>query len=474
MSLCACCCVFYFIDASWLLTPGAFGTLLINVPRSFAEGMAKSITDSLDAAWFGNLEEGEADEDVVQTPPKKRGRAEPKSTQKSKAKAKAKASPKTKAKAVKRTVVKKCRGCNRKLQPGECAPNWPGCVKCKRALDNITKQASRQGVKAQEFVAECRQDDAKLQQMLASYHDLCSEATDEGASCCGRKRGTWSLVQYQERVTAASGIVKDCLGEMMFERLYIEHAQTTRGGRLREEEAQAQWLKFMTLIKNKSPDVMYDHAGPNGQVRVWIKTADLMKFRSTYFKEKEILCVGDSVKKGTAADVDKFRGEIMQNHDRNMGFQEVAQALTRTENTFGGNDGFLLNVLDLLPDVDGEEDDEEIGEDGAKPDGAPREADSVWVDRDRVVSSNVRFFTNQLKAFEDKALEQLKKQMVAKDELLAELPDSARDDFAGELRILEVRLEAIDLCFQQKNPEKAMPAMHQCPESLNPKLPSQS
>ena len=77
-------------------------------------------------------------------------------------------------------------------------------------------------------------------------------------------------------------------------------------------------------------------------------------------QRKVILCVGESVKKGTAEDVDKFRGEIMQNHDKKMGFQEVAQALTRNGNTFGGNNGFLLNGLDLQPDVEGEEDDEQV------------------------------------------------------------------------------------------------------------------
>ena len=217
--------------------------------------MAESARDSLD----GLYDEMQGMEmDAVWTPPKRRRDQDPDSSKKcpnpkSRAAAtKAKAKAKGKAKVIKRTVVKKCRGCAKKLQPGEQAANWPGCVGCKRALDNISKQAARQGERAQKYVAEARADDTKLQAMLASYKDLCPEATEEGCSQVGRKRGTWSLVKYVERVTAASGLIKDVVGEMMFEKLFMEHAQTTRGGRVREEEAAAKWLEYMDEQEGQS------------------------------------------------------------------------------------------------------------------------------------------------------------------------------------------------------------------------------
>ena len=172
-------------------------------------------------------------------------------------------------------------------------------------------------------------------------------------------------------------------------------------------------------------------------------------------KEKNIEMEGDSVRKGTAEDVDRLRGELTRNHAKDMGFGEVAAALCRNENAFAGNDGFILNVLDLQQDVECDEDDDanegEAGQGSNKNEDAKEE---VWVERDRVVSSSVRFFTAQMKTFEDKALEQLKKQRQAKAELLTELPDSAKVDFTGEMKILEVRLEAIELCFEEKNADK--------------------
>ena len=415
--------------------------------------MAESVHDSLDG-MYDELQ----GMDAVWTPPKRKRDQDPESAKKcpnpksKAAAAKAKGKAKAKDKVVKRTIVKKCRGCAKKMQPGEQAANWPGCVPCKRALDNICKQAFRQGEKAQKYVAEARADDSKLQAMLASYKDLCPETTEEGCSQVGRKCGTWSLVKYVETVTAASGLIKDIVGEMMFEKLFMEFAQTTRGGRMREEEAAAKWLEYMDEIKKGNPDVLYDHGGPSGKIRVWVKTGDILTWRSSYMKEKNVEMEGDSVRKGTFDDVDRLRGELTRNHAKDMGFGEVAAALCRNENAFAGNDGFILNVLDLQQDVECDEDDaDNEAQSSKKPEEAKEE---VWVERDRVVSSSVRFFTAQMKTFEDKALEQLKKQRQAKAELLTELPDSAKVDFTGEMKILEVRLEAIELCFEEKNADK--------------------
>ena len=152
-----------------------FGVFLQGCFESYEPAtMAESVHDSLDG-MYDEMQGMEA----VWTPPKRKRDQDPESAKKgpnpkSKAAA-AKAKRKAKAKVVKRTVVKKCRGCAKKMQPGEQAANWPGCVPCKRALDNICKQAFRQGEKAQKYVAKARADDSKLQAMLASYKDLCSK-----------------------------------------------------------------------------------------------------------------------------------------------------------------------------------------------------------------------------------------------------------------------------------------------------------
>ena len=64
------------------------------------------------------------------------------------------------------------------------------------------------------------------------------------------------------------------------------------------------------LVKGKSPDVVHDYGGPDGRLRIWVKTGDTLKYRLTYMKEEEIKCLGDSIKKGTDEDVHR-RASLM-------------------------------------------------------------------------------------------------------------------------------------------------------------------
>ena len=79
--------------------------------------------------------------------------------------------------------------------------------------------AAREGPKAVKYVEEAHLDDEKLYNLLQSYSEARPEATE---SHLGRKHGTWSCIKYVERVTAASGLVRDVVGEMMWEKLYLE------------------------------------------------------------------------------------------------------------------------------------------------------------------------------------------------------------------------------------------------------------
>ena len=89
-----------------------------------------------------------------------------------------------------------------------------------------------------------------------------------------------------ERVKVASGVVCDKVGEMMWEKLYIEWAMTTRGGRKSEEDAVAQWKEWERAVLNKDPNIFSDNGGPAGKLRIWVHTADTMVFRSEYMHEK--------------------------------------------------------------------------------------------------------------------------------------------------------------------------------------------
>ena len=81
--------------------------------------MAESVRDSLDG-----MHDEMQGMDAVWTPPKRKRDQDPESAKKcpnpksKAAAAKAKGKGKAKAKVVKRTIVKKCRGCAKKMQPG--------------------------------------------------------------------------------------------------------------------------------------------------------------------------------------------------------------------------------------------------------------------------------------------------------------------------------------------------------------------
>ena len=120
-----------------------------------------------------------------------------------------------------RTAAPKCKGCKQKIPIAECAPNFPGCYPCKRALDNIYRLAHKQGEKAVEWMKTQREDEDACYNMVQSYLDQCPEACDGPKN---KKRGSWSVLKYRERTEAASGIVRDKVGEMMGRKLYLEFA----------------------------------------------------------------------------------------------------------------------------------------------------------------------------------------------------------------------------------------------------------
>ena len=311
-------------------------------PPAGLEADCVSTMDSVDQEYLQTMKE-----EPLQTPCKKRKQTEePASGEKTGRARVGNGKAKAKPKAVKRTIVKKCRGCRKKVEPSEVALNWPGCITCKRALDNITKMAARQGAERAAYVSKARQDEDQCYHMIQSYLEVCPESLDGGA--CGRKRGQWCVVKYIERVKAATGMVRDRCGEMQWEKLYLEFAQTTRGGKLREEEASAKWLEWKDKVALKDPSVLYDYDGPNGQLRIWVHTGDTLNFRSSYMQEKEVEMEGCSKKRATQDDVDKMAKEVVRGHGQ-VDYGNVAQALTVSGyDAFAKSDGLLGSVAGPL------------------------------------------------------------------------------------------------------------------------------
>ena len=173
--------------------------------------------------------------------------------------------------------------------------------------------------------------------MVQSYYEKCPEPAD--GSRPAKKRDSWSLVRYMERVKAASGLVKDCVGELMTKAVYLEFAPTARGGRKSAAEAESQWLAWETNVEKRDPELLFDRQGPNGCLCIWVATADIVKWRQQYMREKEVECTGEQKKKGAEEDVDAIRSEILSKHGAgvSVGFDSVAQTLT-----MNGESAFLV------------------------------------------------------------------------------------------------------------------------------------
>ncbi|CAK9074303.1 Putative WD repeat-containing protein C25H1.08c [Durusdinium trenchii] len=341
--------------------------------------------------------------------------------------------------------VQSCKGCKKKISAEQQATNFPGCVPCKRALDNITKLASRQGEQAVKFVREQREDPDKCFAMVQSYFEVCPEC--EPGAAKNKKRGSWSIVKYQERIVAASGFVKDKVGEMMGKKLYLEFAQTIRGGRKTDDQAAAQWAEWESRLEAGDKDLFFDHMGENGSLRFWIHTGDEVRFRTSYLQEKAVTMDGESKKNGSQEDVDRLKKKVTSKHDPIADQIQICQAIVRNgEAAFQGQDGFLVDVMELAQIAEKVKDqnpDEENGVDGNGKSESETSPEKVkpWVDRDRVVSSTMRSCDAQIKVFKLKCQQGLSE---CKEKLEGYQQSKDADfqkTFAGEIKLLENRVE---------------------------------
>lgn len=342
-----------------------------------------------------------------------------------------------------------CKGCWVKIPVSDLAPNFPGCWKCKSALDNINRLAMKQGAKAIAFVKKQREDPDACHQMVMNYLEHCPESNEGGK---GRKRGQWSVTKYQERITAGSGIIRDRLGEMMPKKLYLEFAKTARGGGKSDEQAESQWLEWETKIAEKDESVMHDYKGEKGALRIWVHTKDELRFRASYMQEKEVVNEGEQLKKASQEDIDRLKSRALTNHEEFDAGLVSKALLANGESAFQSNDGFLTDVMELI---------EESNKDGAEkeggdPEGPPNKRQKPnedteakptkpWVDRDRVVSATVRSATSQIKVFTTKVEQNLKKSRDALAEFERNEDESFKKNFEGELLILKNRIYALGL-----------------------------
>ena len=416
------------------------------LPEVFAEfGGAGSVLDSLDL----ELEHMQGGRERSVTPP----RMPP---------------PEPRGSGKKDKAGKPCKGCAKKTANGSFAPNSPYCWPCKRALDSISKMAQRQGPEKVAFLHEQRRDELKVQRLIANYNlHLRPDMEHQN----GKKKSTFVLAKYVEIVKASSGVIRDKEGEFMWQKLYMEFASTVRGGRLSDEAALATWLQWEQDVKAKNPDVLWDYCGPRNELRIWVKTADKLRYSSSYSHEKNMMMEGKVVKKPNEEAMDTMRSAVLSNHVKHgTDFGAVATAMARNgESVFEGSDGFMLDVSELAgsdeeteaagSEKDGKTQDEQRGssssggrsEDTGEP--TPKKIKiepQHWIDRDRLVSSAVRVATSKNKKFISEAEAALKKHLEIRPKLEA-MPADFNNLYGGELATLKTRLEALALVLSKRD-----------------------
>ena len=94
-----------------------------------------------------------------------------------------------------------------------------------------------------------------------------------------------------EVVIVSTKVIRECEGEMMWEKEYVEFAQTKTGGGVSDDVARARWRGWMADMSAQTLDpALYDHGGPEcAKLRFWIKTRDRILFQDSVDRQKQLV-----------------------------------------------------------------------------------------------------------------------------------------------------------------------------------------
>ena len=170
-----------------------------------------------------------------------------------------------------------CRGCRRWLEHSCFGAKDALCQPDKRAMDNITKLAKKQG--KSEWLQSMQQNDSAIYRCLRQYQKTCP------APAVGprKKNSSMPFMQFIEKMNTKS--ITDMLlkGEMMTEVAFYEFAATARGGGQTYEGMRATWLQM--LQEGREGTRLQDSDGPNGALQLWVKVKKEVNFHSTAERE---------------------------------------------------------------------------------------------------------------------------------------------------------------------------------------------
>ena len=164
-----------------------------------------------------------------------------------------------------------CRGCDNFFLSSAFADNQTLERNCKSIYDCLQKTASRQG--QQTWFKSAAADPTQLQTMIKMYDQ--KNPVDKHS---GRRNqcitGKTFFAQMKTQFEAATLVDRSETGEMRTEEEYLEWV-TSRppSKRLSLDKARIEWSKMLETKEDRVWDTTSE-----GQVRLWIKTADTVTF----------------------------------------------------------------------------------------------------------------------------------------------------------------------------------------------------
>ena len=182
---------------------------------------------------------------------------------------------------------RQCRGCKKwfgadGMSAGKC---W--CHRDNRAMDNIRYAAVKQG--RLDWYTRMKNDDTKLTLTLSEYHRRCPDTMDDAGQ---RRKKTPTNVTFQmlESVIVSTKVIRETEGEMMWEKEFVEFAQTKSGGGMSDDGARARWQKWVEEIaSDKMDEGLHDQGGPEwSPLRFWVKTRDKIVYQDVVERQKKL------------------------------------------------------------------------------------------------------------------------------------------------------------------------------------------
>ncbi len=251
----------------------------------------------------------------------------------------------------------KCRGCMKGYDLSEFPMSSAFCWECKRALDNIGRQAKAQGKGAQEWFRNTRRDEGKVRKVLQSYFAHCPPR----GGTTTKKRGQWSVGSYLETYRASSEVSKKKKGKMMWWGEYLEFATSPAGGKMTDEDAAVQWREMLN-----DPDAITDEGGPaKAKTRACVEVGVFVNQTDKWSHTKEMALKDKDRKNLSDADVETMKKRLARDHkdglDEDGQFANMAKGLVQTgasstaggmvasgSSSFAGSGVLLGKVEDLL------------------------------------------------------------------------------------------------------------------------------